>query len=201
MFGEENTVGEIEEVARISRESVPRLYPVNIRTQDALKFTVSLETGDETDVYMEWPDEFTDETPLVSLLASLNLHPSRFADLLGEEIPLKRIEGKYVLDLPNRSMETTHSSYWVWGITVGLASWILLWLVLNFVPAAGGVMLLTWVLLPVVTYFDIQYVRETSEWNPRKIMWPVLAAVWLINIPALLYYLHKRKRVLGPFWE
>jgi hypothetical protein len=57
------------------------------------------------------------------------------------------------------------------------------------------------VLLPVVTYFDTRYVDEVSDWSPNRYLWPVLAAVWVLNLPAGLFYLYKRQQALGPFWR
>lgn len=65
----------------------------------------------------------------------------------------------------------------------------------------GGVIILAWALLPAAIYCDLLYVRDVSEWQPNRLLWPVLAAVWIINIPAGLIYLHKRVRALGPFWK
>lgn len=56
-------------------------------------------------------------------------------------------------------------------------------------------------MLPLVTYFDLMYVREASDWTPRRYLWPLLMAVWIINVPAALVYLYKRVCALGPFWR
>lgn len=198
-LGDTNTVGVVTDAERVPPAAVPEAYPVEVETRHALAFTVLLDTNRETRVFTEWPDDFGDDEPLVRLLARLDLHPSRFADIAGEEVPLERVGGRYVLDLPATSTATDHSPRWVWGIVAGLALWVAIWLFVDSI--GGGVIILAWILLPILTYFDVVYVDEASEWSPHRYLWPLLAAIWLVNIPAGLFYLHKRVQALGPFWR
>jgi hypothetical protein len=204
LFGEENEAGMVVDASRVSLDAVPQTYPDRISTSDALALTVSLDTDRTVTVYIEWPDNFTTESPLVRLLASLDLHPSRFADLQGEEVPLKRVSGTYVLDLAAAPPKTGRSSRWVWGVAAGVTAWTGIWLFMDQIDLiidVGGVIIITWLLLPALIYFDLMYVRTVSAWKPNRIIWPLLAAIWLINIPAGLSYLYKRVQTLGPFWK
>ena len=198
-LGDANTVGVLTEAKRVPPASVPEAYPVEIETTHALLLTVLLDTNREITVYTEWPDHISNTDPLVRLLARLDLDPSRFADIAGEEVPLEHVGGQYVLDLPATPVATDHSPYWVWGIAAGLALWIIIWLFVDLI--GGGVIILAWILLPVLTYFDMRYVDATSDWDPNRYLWPLLAAIWIINIPARLFYIYKRVQALGPFWQ
>ena len=63
----------------------------------------------------------------------------------------------------------------------------------------GGLILLVLTMLPLATYFDLKDVREASDWEPHRFVWPLLAAIWIINVPASVLYLYRRVRALGPF--
>ncbi|MFC6904325.1 hypothetical protein [Halalkalicoccus tibetensis] len=193
---ETQTTGMVMAARRVSVVDVPDGYPEAIETPAALALDVRLDSGRETTVYAEWPEVFTVETPLARLLARLDLSPDSFADLNGAEVPVERAGGRYVLDIP-ASNSTDRSHRWVYAIAACLVMWGVVWLA----NPSGGLILLAWTLLPVVTYFDLMYVREASDWSPRRYLWPLLMAIWVVNVPAALVYLYKRVRALGPFWR
>lgn len=193
---ETQTIGTVTAARRVSVVGVPDSYPEPIGTPAALALDLRLDSGRETTVYAEWPEVFTVETPLARLLASLDLSPDSFADLNGAAVPIERVDGRYVLDIP-ASTTTGRSHRWVYAVVACLVAWGAIWLA----NPHGGLILLAWTLLPVVTYFDLMYVREASEWNPRRYLWPLLMAIWVVNVPAGLVYLYKRVRALGPFWR
>jgi hypothetical protein len=193
---ETRTTGSVTDARRVSVVDVPETYPEPIETPAAVAFDVRLDSGNETTVYVEWPETFTAETPLARLLASLDLSPDSFADLYGSEIPLRRVDGRYVLDLPSSTV-TDRSPRGVYAIVACLVLWGVVWLA----NPSGGLILLAWTLLPIVTYFDLMYVREASDWTPRRYFWPLLTAIWIVNVPVGLVYLYKRVRALGPFWR
>lgn len=193
---EKRTTGTVRAARRIAVVDVPETYPESIETAAAIAFDVRLDSGHETTVYAEWPETFTAETPLARLLASLDLSPESFADLNGAEVPLIRVDGRYILDLPSPNT-TDRSHRWVYAIIACLLLWGVVWLA----NPSGGIILLAWLILPVVTYFDLNYVREASDWSPHRLFWPLLLAIWVINVPAGLVYLYKRVRAVGPFWR
>jgi hypothetical protein len=193
---EQRTTGVVRTARRVSVVDIPESYPETIETVAALAFDVRLDAGRETTVYTEWPETFTAETPLARLLASLDLSPDSFGDLHGAAVPLARVDGRYVLDLPSPNA-TDRSDKWVYPIVACLLLWGVVWLA----NPSGGLILLAWLILPVVTYFDIEYLHEASDWNPHKLLWPFLMGIWVINVPVGLLYLYKRVRAAGPFWR
>lgn len=98
--------------------------------------------------------------------------------------------------------ETTVSDTWWYGVAGGTILWILV-LVLAGIAGdslgafAGFIVIATWVGLPVAAYFDIQYVRANSEWNPSTVLWMILLLIWVVNIIAGVVYLYRRHEVLG----
>lgn len=98
--------------------------------------------------------------------------------------------------------ETTVSDTWWQGVAAGVGLWVLA-LALGSAageslgPIAGLIVLLAWVGLPLSTYFDMQYVRANSQWNPNTALWVVLTAIWLVSIVAGVVYLYRRHEVLG----
>ena len=97
--------------------------------------------------------------------------------------------------------ETSVSDTWWYGVAAGTGIWILLVLVSAATSdpgAAGGLLVLIgWVGLPLSVYFDSQYVRANSEWDPNVAVWVVLTALWFVNIAAGAAYLYRRHQVLG----
>lgn len=97
--------------------------------------------------------------------------------------------------------ETSVSDTWWYGVAAGTGTWMLL------VPAsaassglgAGGrlLVLIGSVGLRLSVYFDTQYVRANTEWNPRTAIWVILSALWFVNIVASAAYLYRRHQVLG----
>jgi hypothetical protein len=51
--------------------------------------------------------------------------------------------------------------------------------------------------MPIAAYFDMQYIRSNSRWNPNTVLWVIVSLVWIINILAGLVYLYRRHEVLG----
>ncbi|SHH15015.1 zinc ribbon domain-containing protein [Halobaculum gomorrense] len=97
--------------------------------------------------------------------------------------------------------ETSVSDTWWYGVAAGTGIWVLLVLAAaasSDLGAAGGLLVLIgWVGLPLSVYFDIQYVRANSEWDPNVGVWVVLSALWFVNIVAGAAYLYRRHQVLG----
>ncbi|WP_348613190.1 hypothetical protein [Halobaculum rarum] len=97
--------------------------------------------------------------------------------------------------------ETSVSDTWWYGVAAGTGIWVLLVLASatngNLGAAGGLLVLIGWVGLPLSVYFDSQYVRANSEWEPNVVLWVILTAVWFINIAAGAAYLYRRHQVLG----
>lgn len=100
--------------------------------------------------------------------------------------------------------ETTVTDAWWYGIAGGVGLWVMVLILAGLIgtSTAGGFLtgvlaLIAWASLPVATFFDIQYVRANSQWNPTTVLWLVAMLVWLVNIVAGAVYLYRRHEVLG----
>ncbi|GAA0233986.1 zinc ribbon domain-containing protein [Halobaculum roseum] len=97
--------------------------------------------------------------------------------------------------------ETSVSDTWWYGVAAGTGVWVLLVLASALggdLGAGGGILVLIgWAGLPLSVYFDTQYVRANSEWDPNVAVWVILSAIWFLNIAAGAAYLYRRHQVLG----
>jgi hypothetical protein len=96
---------------------------------------------------------------------------------------------------------TTVSDTWWYGIAGGALLWTMLLILAGSgsdLGALGGLLLLgAWVGMPLAGYYDMQYVRANSNWNPDSTVWIVLLALWFVNIVTGAAYLYRRHEVLG----
>lgn len=97
--------------------------------------------------------------------------------------------------------ETTVSDTWWYGVAGAILLWLffMVWTGADL-PGDGGMGLLAliaWIMLPLAAYFDIQYVRANSEWDPITFLWVIAMAIWLLNIVIGGIYLYRRHEVLG----
>lgn len=99
--------------------------------------------------------------------------------------------------------ETTVSETWYYGIATGAVMWILLFVIAG--AGAGGPIealvglgaIVAWVLIPVATYFDAEYVRANSQWNPNTVLWCLAGVFWVVNIFSAAFYLYRRHETVG----
>ncbi|WP_440990872.1 zinc ribbon domain-containing protein [Haloarchaeobius baliensis] len=94
------------------------------------------------------------------------------------------------------------SENWWYGVAGGTALWAFLLVLVSVAPNGGGafagfLVLLAWVGLPVAAYYDIKYVRATSDWRPSQVLWVVLLAVWILNVVVGAAYLYQRHEKVG----
>lgn len=96
--------------------------------------------------------------------------------------------------------DTTVSENWWYGVAAGTVLWTLFIILSGSLPDAGAVvgliLLITWVGMPLSAYFDMQYVRANSKWNPNSVLWVILMVIWFVNIVAGAVYLYRRHEVL-----
>lgn len=87
---------------------------------------------------------------------------------------------------------TSVSGNWVWGVAASLGLWVLVFAL----PAEGGLaglaLLVAWGLMPVAVYFDAQWVRANTHWDPNTAVWGLGALVPLVNVLVGLVYLFRR---------
>lgn len=91
------------------------------------------------------------------------------------------------------NIETTVSDTWYYGIAGGVGLWILVFVLSSVSETiAGLLMLVAWICLPLSAYFDMQYVRANSKWNPTTILWIIGLSVPFLNIFLGGAYLYRR---------
>jgi hypothetical protein len=80
----------------------------------------------------------------------------------------------------------------LWVLLFGVSS------VVGDLGAFGGFLSLAALVgLPGAAYYDMQYVRANSDWEPTTVVWVALLLVPLVNIVAGGVYLYRRHEVLG----
>jgi len=98
--------------------------------------------------------------------------------------------------------ETTVSASWWRGTAAGAGAWVLIAALSGLSDGAFAtiyslVTVFAWIGLPLTVYYDAQYVRANSKWNPSTPLWGLLLAVPFVNILVALVYLYRRHEVLG----
>ena len=61
----------------------------------------------------------------------------------------------------------------------------------------GFLMMIAWIVLPISMYYDIQYVRANSNWNPVTGLWLIGSILLVVNIVVGLIYLLRRRGQMG----
>lgn len=91
---------------------------------------------------------------------------------------------------------TTVSSSWHYGIAASTGLWIIAFSLAGVVETVSGLFgLLAWIIMPVSVYFDSQWVRATTQWNPSLPIWIILSIIPLINVIAGIVYLIRRNNI------
>ena len=88
--------------------------------------------------------------------------------------------------------ETTVSDTWWYGVGASVILWLIGFAMPEGTTVAGFFFLIAWVLMPMSIYFDRQWLRATTSWEPNETAWVVLSVVPLINIVAGCVYLFRR---------
>jgi hypothetical protein len=95
-------------------------------------------------------------------------------------------------------IETTVSETWYYGIAGGTGLWIIGVLMAGVADSvSGSIMLIAWIVLPISAYFDMQYIRANSKWNPNTVLWLIGLAFPLLNIFLGGAYLYRRHETIG----
>ncbi len=90
------------------------------------------------------------------------------------------------------------SSNWWYGVAGGTVLWVLLVVLVGVDPSPpydaflGFLLVLAWIGLPLAAYFDMQYVRTHSNWQPNIALWVIALAIWFLNILFGAVYLIRR---------
>ena len=93
------------------------------------------------------------------------------------------------------------SDNWYYGVVTGvLISGIGMGIgipLTEIIPAMdsvfGFLMMIAWVILPISLYYDIQYVRANSNWNPVTGLWLIGSVLLVVNFVVGFIYLLRRR--------
>ncbi len=199
---------------RVGASELPETYPISFETPQLLRLDVQLPSNQVTALYVGWPDQIADETPLFQLLEAIDVGVNSFADILGEEVPL-RVEGvHYVADIEyptERQFEFEQtveqlsvdvsvdtSKTWFHLTVAGVAMWMAMVLSMPIDPLVPDglqslLLLGGWLLVPIGIYFDSKQVDAVSDWSPMRWAYVIPALVPFFCIPTSIIYLLKRR--------
>lgn len=91
---------------------------------------------------------------------------------------------------------------WVYGVALGACCWVVGPAMLVGLPelpsdVVGVVLVIGWIVLPVATYFDAQYVGAHGDWQPIATVWALGGLLPLANVLVAAAYLHRRWQAVG----
>lgn len=86
---------------------------------------------------------------------------------------------------------------WHKGVMAGTAGWIIILFGINSIPdALGGLLILiSWFLLPVAIYKDVQAIQDYINWPKYKWAYIITSIFWIVAIISGLVYLWKRRKI------
>lgn len=94
--------------------------------------------------------------------------------------------------------ETTVSDVWHYGVAACVGLWMVGFLLNSTSETlAGFIYLAAWIGLPLSAFFDMQYIRANSHWNPSTGVWIVGLAIPILNVMLGGVYLYRRHESLG----
>lgn len=88
--------------------------------------------------------------------------------------------------------DTTVSGSWYYGVAVSVIFWIVALALSDIASIISILGLIAWVLMPVSIYYDRNFLRATTNWNPNLTGWVISSIIPLINIVAGTVYLFRR---------
>lgn len=186
--------GRAVDARRIPTSDVPTDYPLTPTTSEVLELLVEPQ-GTETEpqpIYFEWPPG--EDGPLATLLALRDVDPGSFADLHGEVVPLS-IEGEWLVhDLPETMPRgSKRGVLGVWASVALVAAGLAVAPVIDVLVIQVVYGVVTFLLLPVSTYYDAWYLRTHTDWDSTPLGWTVLTFLpWLNALVALAYLAVRR---------
>ena len=190
--------GQIVDAHRVPTAEIPDNYPVSIGSGQALVLTVDVVGIGEVQTYLDWPSdgEPGEESTLGRLLDSLGVDPDRLASLYGQTVLVEVVDSAYTLYVPSESPRGGDRTT---GITASLGASLAT--LAGAVVASGTVatlslvifFLLTFVVLPYMTYRDGWYLRTHSDWEGGPVFWTVLSMIPLCNVLSTATYLSGRR--------
>ena len=100
---------------------------------------------------------------------------------------------------PNK-ITTTVSEKWYYGVSAAIGVG-LLGMAVPEEFGGGAFLIVAWVLMPVSVYYDLQYIRATTNWDPETALWVGVTAFPVLNVFPGAFYLFRRvnlKKVSRP---
>lgn len=193
--------GNIAKAAKVPATEVPDNYPVQIRTRQALHLDVETPDGETVATYLEWPSEDEDSDHVERLLDALGRSHDEFANVYGDRVALDAEDGWHGIDLErtaalrsarlasgDESLDTTRKLL-AGAIAVAVAGISLT----NPLPDLGApLMLLSWVAIPALLYYDGKRVEESTHWSPERLRWAAGGLIPLFNVSVGIAYLLER---------
>ncbi len=162
---------------------------------------MSVEGEATVPTYQEWPEEGRRSDHVERILDALGKEMDEFADIYGEYVALDTANGWYGIDVDatekrsriqyargDDSLDTTRN---LLGGAVALGGLSLV--SLPFLSSAAGIgLLLTWIAIPVLCYFDAHRVSESTGWEPSTSLWVLGGLIPVLNSPIGAAYLVNR---------
>jgi uncharacterized membrane protein len=91
------------------------------------------------------------------------------------------------------------SDKWHYAVAASVVMWVLAFVLPDVFGITGMLTLLAWVLMPIATYYDAQWIRANTEWNPNSEMWIFASAIPLVNIVSGALYMIRQHNVSRNF--
>jgi predicted RNA-binding Zn-ribbon protein involved in translation (DUF1610 family) len=117
------------------------------------------------------------------------------------ECGVRKTSSKSVSSRDSADFQTSVSETWWYGVAAGTLIWTVFVAAAFVMPETwepgSGVslgILAAWFITPISVYFDTEYVRANSNWNPNIALWVILTIIWIANIPAGIAYLIRRNQ-------
>lgn len=200
--------GLVMAIDRVSTTVVPDEYPISMTGEQALAIEVELDTGRDTTVFVDWPDDGNDVEQIEQLLDAADVSFDSFADIYGKPIPLEVHDGYLVapvhtesepsvddsrseLSVDNSSSEDNSPGWIGMVLCSGLWTWAAVELTFG-----DGLTWIGWLSWAIVAFFligwaemDRQWIAQTTNWTPQK-KWTL--AILLFPPASLPVYLSKR---------
>lgn len=199
--------GNVAGVAKIPREEVPDGYPVPIGTRQALHLDVETPDGETVATYLEWPGEDEQSDHVERLLDALGRSRDEFANVYGDRVALDAVDGWHGID-PERTAALRNANRTsgddaptlTRNLLAGAVATAVVGISLtNPLPDLGApLMLLSWLAIPALLYYDGTRVEESTHWSPKQLRWAGAGLVPIANVAiGAAYLVERRVRLSG----
>lgn len=189
--------GAVTDVETVGAAEVPLDHPLVDGGEGALALKVDLSPTESVTAYLPAEDGESDHVATLRSLAGIDDDDTD--SLEGSTILFEVVEGEL---LPVAQGETKRGSPLAfYGVLAGLAPSISIAL-FSFFGMGGAVntevfwglfLVCTFLILPLSLYLDALYLRTTTDWDGRPLVWALLAIVPPLYVVVAPYYLLARE--------